>query len=469
MANIQLPYKWSPREYQKPVFHALQSGKVNRAVTIWHRRAGKSYATVNWAAVASQMRVGLILHVFPKLTQARKIIWEGRAGDGARLLDAFPEAIREPNGKNDQEMRLKLKNGSVYQLAGTDSQNLNALIGTNPIGIIMDEYSLQNPRAWDFLRPILAENGGWAWFVYTPRGKNHGHKLYTMACSNDKWYSQLLTAADTNAISKEAIQDELDAGMTEELCQQEFYCSWNSAMEGSYYSKEFSRIHAEGRICLVPWDPKLPVHTAWDIGVSDSNSIIYFQKRGREVAIIDYDEGSGHGLQHYVKILREKPYHYGAHIAPHDIKQFEYALGKTRIEAAAEMGIQFEVCPKLDLMDGIDAARLFLNRCVFDEGKTENLVSALIGYRRLYDDNLQTFKDKPLHDWCSHAADAFRYLALMIDEVDNDFDNQGLQTQAIHDYDMFSIGTDNNNAISSPISTNFNLDSSGDGGFHFGE
>lgn len=413
---IQLPYQWTPRDYQRPLFEYFQNGG-RRAVTIWHRRAGKSYSTVNWAAMASQMRVGTILHVFPKLNQGRRVMWDGMDKKGRPLLSAFPDAIVA--NRNETEMRVEFTNGSAYQIAGTDGKNINSLIGSNPVGLIMDEYSLQNPRAYDFLRPILAENGGWVWFVYTPRGKNHGYTLYKNALENPNWYTDLRTVRDTGAISLEDIEEERRMGMSDQLIEQEFYCSWDSALDGAYYAKEMHRAVQESRITRVPWEPLLPVHTFWDIGVGDTNSIIFAQKIGFRVCIIDYYESTSEGSSHYAKVLKEKPYVYGRHWAPHDAMVTEWGTGKTRVETMMEHGIRFDIVPKIAIDDGIDAARSVLNKCLFDEVKCANLISALNSYTKEYDEDKQMFKNRPNHDWASNAADAFRYMATIIDDPRN--------------------------------------------------
>ncbi len=414
--TITLPYNWTPRSYQRPVFEYFQNGG-RHALTVWHRRAGKSYATAHWAAMASQMRVGTILHVFPKLNQGRRVMWDGMDKTGKPLLSAFPDALRTQT--NQTEMRIELKNGSAYQIAGTDGSNINALIGSNPVGIIMDEYSLQNPRAYDYLRPILVENKGWVWFVYTPRGKNHGFEMYKRARDNPKWYCDLKTVLDTGVVSPDDIEEERKMGMTEQLISQEFYCNWDSAMEGAYYAQELKRVREEARICRIPWEPLVPVHTVSDLGVGDTNATIFFQKIGFRVCIIDYHEASGQGAAYYAKMFKAKPYVYGTHWAPHDACQTEWGTGKTRVETMAEHGIRFDIVPKLSIDDGINAARQVLNKCLFDEVKTEPLIHALNSYVKEFDEEKQMFKNKPEHNWASDAADAFRYLGVIVDDPRN--------------------------------------------------
>ena len=196
------------------------------------------------------------------------------------------------------------------------------------------------------------------------------------------------------------------------MIQQEFYCSFDAPLVGSYYGNLMAKALADRRIVKVPYDPLLDVHTSWDLGMGDSTSIIFFQHYFNEIRIIDYYENSGEGLAHYAKVLREKEYVYGDHIAPHDIKVREMSTGRSRLESARELGIKFRVTPNLRIDDGIEAARTIIPRCYFDEDKCSLLIEAMRQYRKDFDEKNKTFKDKPLHDWTSHACDAFRYLAL---------------------------------------------------------
>jgi hypothetical protein len=328
--------------------------------------------------------------------------------DGRKFIDHFPKEMWE--AVNNTEMRLTLKNGSIYQVVGTD--NVDRLVGANPVGVVFSEYSLQDPRAWDYIRPILAENGGWALFIYTARGRNHGYDLLNMARRNEKWFQQTLSVDDTRAISQEAVEEERQSGMPDEMIQQEFYCSFDAPLVGSYYGNAMARLLADGKITGVPYEPRLEVHTSWDLGMGDSTSIIFFQRHGGEIRIIDYYESSGEGLAHYVKILKEKEYIYGEHIAPHDIQVREMGTGKSRLEVARELGIRFRVAANLRIDDGIEAVRTTLPKCYFDEKKCSHLIEALRQYRKDFDEKNKVFRDRPLHDWTSHPSDAMRYLAV---------------------------------------------------------
>jgi phage terminase large subunit len=311
-------------------------------------------------------------------------------------------------------MKIEIVNGSMFQVIGTD--NIDSIVGTNPIGCIFSEYSLQNPKAWDFVRPILSENGGWAVFNYTPRGKNHGYELYEMAKSNPSWFCEVLTVDDTHAITLEAINEERLSGMDEDLIQQEFYCSFNAAIQGSYYSKQLSLLEEMNRVTEVAYESNVPVHTFWDLGIGDAMSIWFVQFVGREVHIIDFYEAEGEGFPYYVKVLQEKGYIYGTHNAPHDIAVKELGTGVSRLETAEKLGIKFKIVKNISIDDGINAVRTLLPRCWFDKEKTKQGWNALVNYHKEYDENRKQYKNTPYHDWSSHAADAFRYLAVGVGE-----------------------------------------------------
>ena len=403
---------WEARWYQKKAWRFLRRGG-KRAVLVWHRRAGKDMLALNFTVSCMHKKPGLYWHMLPTATQGRKVLWDGMAADGRRFLDvAIPAGFRRSSSST--EMKIELYNGAIWQIVGSD--NYDHLVGSNPIGVVMSEYSLADPAAWDFVRPILAENGGWAIFPFTPRGRNHGYRLYQMARENPGWFAQSLGADYTGAIPPEAIEDERRAGMPEELVQQEFYCSFDASLVGSYYGRAIAAARQEGRIAPVPHDPGQPVHTVWDIGIGDATAIGFVQAVGPHYRFIDYYEASGVGVQHYVRMLQEKAaagdWVYGRHFAPHDIAHAEWGSGRTRIATARELGIRFEIVPRWSIEDGIQAARNLLPRCWFDESKCDRLVDALTSYRKEWDDRLKLYRERPLHDWSSHGADMFRYFAV---------------------------------------------------------
>lgn len=346
--------------------------------------------------------------MFPTYAQAKKVLWDGRDRNGFPFMGHFPREVVK--NKNETELRVELINNSAVQLIGTD--NIDSVVGTNPLGCVFSEYAVQDPRAWDYIRPILRENGGWAVFNFTPRGKNHGYQLYQMARNNPEWFAEILTVADTGAISIADIEKERAEGMSEELIQQEFHCSFEGVLFGSYFGKQLQKAEQDKRVTSVPYEEGLGVETWWDLGIGDSTSIWFTQSTGREIRCIDYLEASGEGLPYYAKQLQAKPYVYSRHHAPHDIEVRELGSGRSRKETAASLGLVFETVPNLPVEDGIEAARSILGRCWFDKEKCAKGLNALASYHKAYDDKLKDWKSYPQHDWSSHAADAFRYLAV---------------------------------------------------------
>lgn len=411
--EITLPHHFDPRPYQVPILRAFDNG-YKRILQLWHRRSGKDKTDINLVAREMLTNVGTYYYFYPTYTQGRKALWDGMGKDGFKYIGHFPKELID--GKpNDTEMKIKFKNGSIFQVIGTD--DVDRIVGTNPRGCVFSEYSLQNPKGWNYIRPILAENKGWAIFNYTPRGKNHGYELYEMAKNNSKWSVSKLTINDTKVLTEQDIDEERKSGMTEDMIQQEYYCSFTASVQGAYYWKEYDKAEKEGRFCNVPYDPATPVYTVWDLGVSDSMAIGFYQLVGKEVHKIDYYEKSNEGFPHFVKILQDKNYVYGKHFAPRDIKARELTTGKTRLEIAESLGIKFEVVPEIGVQNGIDAGRLLFNRLWVDKTKCREWLNLIPQYTKEYDENKKIFKNTPLHDWTSHGADEYRYAAVVIDEM----------------------------------------------------
>jgi phage terminase large subunit len=410
--TVPIPYNYAAREYQQDFWYAMANG-CRRAILCWPRRNGKDKTAWNYLITQSMRKIGVYYYLFPTYSQGRKILWDGIDRDGFKFMDHIPKQliIGVPNSS---EMKIRLLNGSMIQIVGVD--NIDRIVGTNPIGCVFSEYSLQDPKGWEFIRPILAENGGWAVFTYTPRGSNWGKDLYDMAVRNKNWFCQKLTCIDTGVPTQEDIELERDSGMSDDMIEQEFYTSFTKGIEGSYYAKYINKAREDGRISSVPLDPQQRVYTSWDIGYGDSTAIIFFQLTGNEIHIFDYYEAHGEGLPHYAWVLNEKGYVYADHYAPHDIDSHSFSSGLSAKEVGRDLGIRFVTLPtlKLKLEDGIEAVRGLFPRFWIDERKCADLIKAIENYRKEYDERLGTYKSKPLHDRWSHAADSLRYLSLAI-------------------------------------------------------
>lgn len=407
-------FKW--RDYQLSLLDALENKKYKRVLAIWPRRAGKDLVAFNYLLRCAIRKVGVYFIVYPTYSQGRKILWDSMTNDGIRFLDFIPSELVEST--NSTEMKIRLKNQSLIQVVGSD--NYDSLVGTNAIGIIFSEYALQDPRAYQFLRPVLTANDGWALFISTPRGKNHMWEMYQIAIQNpDHWFCSKLTVLDTGHISMHDIEREKSSGeMSEDLIQQEYFTSFEMGVEGAYYAKYLDRMRVRGQIGVVPHEHGFKVHTSWDIGVRDSTSIIFFQTIGQTVKLIDCYENSKVGLEHYVKILDQysdqKGYIYGRHFAPHDIAVKEWGTGMTRIEKAKQLGVNFTLAANISIEDGIEAVRSAFSKIWIDESSCKPLIKALENYRQEYDTKKKVYKSNPLHDYSSHFADSMRYLAVSL-------------------------------------------------------
>ena len=403
--------RFQPRGYQLALCHALETHKYKRLIAIWPRRAGKDIVAFNLMLRAALRKIGVYYYIFPTYAQAKKVIWDSITNDGQKFIDFIPRELVKSS--NSQEMKIQLINGSLIQLVGSD--NVDSLVGTNPCGCVFSEYALQDPRAYQFIRPILLVNDGWALFVSTPRGKNNLWELYNIAEQSDAWFCQKLTVEDTGHISLADIEKEKQEGiMSDDLIQQEYFTSFEMGVEGAFYAKYLDRMRLNNQIGNVPWEPSFAVHTAWDIGVRDSTSIIFFQTIGQTVRIIDCYEKAKEGLEHYVNIIKNKPYTYGKHIAPHDIAVKEWGSGMTRIEKAKHLGLKFVTAPNISIMDGIESVRSCLPKCWIDEVNCKELIKALENYRQEYDQKKKVYMSTPLHNQFSHMADAARYLAISL-------------------------------------------------------
>ena len=343
-----------------------------------------------------------VAYIAPYLSQAKAVAW-----------DYALEYTRDiPDIKiNHSELRIDFSNGSRFRLYGAD--NYNAMRGLYYDAVVCDEHSNFPLSAWTtVIRPSLADRKGSATFISTPKGRNEFWELYEYAKSNDDWWSGMFKASQTNILDPEELK-EAKLTMGEDRYEQEFECSFEAAIVGAYYAMEMKTALEENRITTVPYDPSVGVVTAWDLGIGDSTSIWFAQYVGQEIRVIDYYENSGVGLDHYAKELSSKNYHYMDHILPHDVQVKELGTGKSRLETLHNLGIQdVTIAPKLAIEDGIQAARSMLNRCWFDEEKCNRGIEALRQYRREFDEKNKTWRGRPLHDWTSHGADAWRYLAV---------------------------------------------------------
>ena len=405
VTRVEIDYR--PRK----AFEAYHASDKRYSLTVAHRRAGKTVARINKlieraaSATIESPRFG---YLAPYWVQAKDIAWN--------YLKAYSRPILEFGGRsNESELSVTFEhNNAQIRLYG--AENAERLRGLYFDGIVADEAQDIAPQALtQVVMPALADRKGWLDLSGTPKGwGNMLGESYKRAKGDPEWFVQLLRASETGLIEPDELK-RLRSMMPENEYLQEFECSFDAAITGAYYAKEIQRAQEDGRICRVPYDKSLKVHTAWDLGVSDSTAIWMYQQVGREIRVIDYYEAAGHGLDHYVGVLDKRGYLYGTHHAPHDIQVRELGTGKSRWDIAKGLGITFKTLPADSVQDGISTARLLISRMYFDETKCAIGIDALRQYREKRDEK-RGVNLGPLHDWSSHAADSFRYLAMGFSE-----------------------------------------------------
>lgn len=394
---IEIDY-W-PRDQFSPFHDRTQRW----ACLVAHRRAGKTVATINdkiKRAITDAKPDGRYAYIAPLYNQAKDIAWTYLKQYAYPILSGPP---------NESELRVDLINGARIRLYGAD--NPDRLRGLYLDGVTLDEFGDMKPSIWtDVIRPALSDRKGWATFIGTPKGKNAFWDIWQSAQSDLAWFSLMLKASETSLIDAAELAD-AKKQMGEDQFAQEYECSFEAAIKGAFYSDELRRAETEGRIGRVPIDRAVPVHTGWDLGVTDSTAIWFVQCVGRERRLIDYYEASGVGLDHYVQVLKDKGYVYGTHYFPHDVQVKELGSGLSRVDTLKGMGIAAEVVPVSAVMDGINATRRMIDQCWIDKDRCERGLEAIKQYCREYDETLKDWKMRPLHDWTSHGADALRTFA----------------------------------------------------------
>lgn len=309
---------------------------------------------------------------------------------------------------NESELRCDFPNGSRITILG--AENDQALRGIFLDGCVMDETQNISPSLFpEIIRPALADRKGWCIFIGTPKGQNYFYKLHKDAKQKKGWWTEVYKASHTKILDNEELKAAKDV-MSADLYDQEFECSFQAAITGSYYGAIIENLEKTNKVKEVKYDPDIEVETWWDLGLRDSTAIWFVQRFEDEVRVIDYEENSGEGLDFYADLIDAKPYKYDRHIAPHDIKVRELgAFGKSRLESALDLGISFDIAPKLSIEDGIEAVRKELPKCYFDKSRTSKGLEALKAYQKKWDEKNQCFKNRPIHNFASHPADAFRY------------------------------------------------------------
>jgi hypothetical protein len=399
---IEIPYK--PREHQLKI-HELLEGK-RFAVVVAHRRFGKTVAALNHLireAVLNEKETPRYAYIAPTYGQAKRVAWD--------YLVKYTTPLGGTN--NISELRVDFW-GRRIQLYGSD--NPDSLRGQYFDGVIIDEVGDQNPKIWtDIVRPALTDRKGWCLFIGTPKGHNHFKELRDRAEKEDGWGLLEFKASETGVVDDTELKAAKNE-MGEDKYRQEFECSFDAAVEGSYYGQILNELEDKKHMQEIPREEISRTFTAWDLGMGDSTSIWVAQLVGTEVRLLDYYENHGVGLDHYVKWIKDNDYLKAEHILPHDVRVRELGTGKSRLEMLEESGLEVKIAPRMGLDDGIQAVRRLLPRCWFNVPQVQTGLNCLRNYRRDYDEKRKIFYERPLHDWSSHGSDSFRYLALGLDE-----------------------------------------------------
>ena len=400
--RVVIPYK--PREPQLKIHEAMDSHRF--VVGVAHRRMGKTVAALNQlikAALENEQQAPRYAYIAPTYGQAKRVAW-----------DYLTHFVRPLNATaNIAELRVDFLDRRI-QLYGSD--NPDSLRGQYFDGVVLDEIGDQNPKIWnEIIRPALADRKGWCLFIGTPKGNNHFKELFDRASKEPGWAALQFKVSETQIIDEQELLDARKE-MGDDKYNQEFECSFNAAVEGSYYGKLINDLEENGRMCEITRDDLCKTYCAWDLGIGDSTAIFVMQVAGQEFRVMDHVENHGQGLDWYVEWLKENNWHKAEQLLPHDVEVRELGTGKSRIEVLREAGLDCKVLPRLSVDDGIQAVRRLLPKCWFNMPRVKQGLDCLRNYRREYDEKRNVFYDKPLHDWASHSSDSFRYLALGLEQ-----------------------------------------------------
>ncbi len=429
--NFILPHNYKPYEWQIPIAANFQNGKE-----VWmtiHRRGGKDLFSFCQCLLPQALkRPGTYQYIWPTLKQGRDSFWEGKDEEGRDILDYYiPQELIQHRDNADMKLTLYAIGGtSQIQVFGTNGGQFEALRGKPSNGAVLSEEAYQDPRGSQVIAPMLLKTGGFLVHNSTPNGNNHYKAGYYLAKNNPNCYTILATVIDTYGhdhkplVTQEAIQSERDKGRTDDFINQEYYCSFMQGVEGTFLGKQLQICRNDGRINNnIHYDENTPVYTAWDLGVADFMSIIFYQLVGNEIRIIDYYENSGYSFVHYAQMLKDKDYYYGGHYAPHDIRVREMGSNNSkedraisRLEKAEEVGIDFDIIPMITFESGVENSRAILGRCYFNEGKTKLLLTHLEQWGRRWNDTVQEYSDFEYKSIHSHAGAAFRYMSTVVVE-----------------------------------------------------
>lgn len=415
------------RDYQIEAQQKLFVHKIKRHYYVWPRRSGKEVVSWNANVTSSFERPGLYFMIYPTNVRARVVLWDGAISIGdksIKFLNMIPKA--DIASINNQEMFIKLKNGAIIRVIGSDIDP-DKLRGTNPLGVVFAEFAYSDPRVYHVLMPVLRQNGGWIIIQTTFNGMNHAYRLFNEVKNDPDWYCSLETVEtlkDENGehyITEEMINQDRRSGMAEFFIQQEYYCAVQLNTETLYFAEAMSSIDTSHRIKSNHIFPGRPVYTAWDIGIHDPCGVLLFQYNdtGNPV-ILRYIEKNNRNLEYFVQNMKEFCVKHNvvlhSHYIPHDGQKRDFNTGKNTVDFGREMGETFIVVPKpASKQNAIQSMRQMLYRCEFNKEETNRLIECLSNYSKEYDDKHGVYKDNPVHNWASHGVDCFQTMTLAIE------------------------------------------------------
>lgn len=436
-AVVDLGYR--PRPLQQVLHASLKRFNV----LVCHRRFGKTVFSIMEMidqGLNCEIKNPQYAYIAPTYGQAKRVAWE--------YLKEFTKNI--PGAKaNEADLRIDIPRsdrGDKVRLMLLGADNPDSLRGIYLDGVILDEYAQCDPSIWgQVIRPALSDRKGWAIFIGTPKGQNHFHNIYHQAQKLmegdevDSWYSAMYKASETGVVDPDELR-EARATMSEEEYEQEYECSFSAALLGAYYGKYISKLEKSGKIKDFDVDPTVAVSTYWDLGISDSTAIWFIQLVGSEIRVVDYIENAGVGLEYYAKEIQNRPYIYDSHNIPHDGAARELGTGRSRQETLLDFGVRTDIVPRQTVADGINAARILLQKNIwFHKSNCARGLEALRNYQRKYDAKNQMFVDKPLHNWASNGADAFRMAGLDLQLPENKFNINNVSELHVSDYDELEV------------------------------
>lgn len=404
-----------PRHYQVPYMAAMDNG-CKFAVWVMHRRGGKDRTALAQVCKQAFRRVGLYWHCLPTIKQGRKVVWDNITSEGKNLIrQTFPDELVK--GRWQDEMKLELANGSIVQIVGAD--NFNSLVGASPVHVTFSEWSLTDPRAYDFVRPILRENGGSVSFIFTPRGYNHAHRTLEIAKKLPGAFVAVMSIRETGVLTEAHMDEERAAGMPEELIQQEYYCDFSSANVGAIVGRYLSAAEREGRVNAdVTYSPGSRIVVSGDIGYRDAAAFWFWQLRHGGFDLIHYEEGTGMDADDWITRLQEVGIPIDMIYLPHDARAKTFSTKHTVIERfASAFAGKCDIVPKTSLQDRINAARTVLPRCRFHTDRCARGLEALRAWAFKWDDERRIFSAEPDHNWASHGSDGYSYGAQIVREL----------------------------------------------------